>query len=439
MASIAFLIEHEEGHLNPTFKLARRLAGRGHSVVYWGLPDGESYVRRQGFAYHPLAGDLFPRGSLKTQREIALEAQSSGAAAAAPGVAGLPWGGTREEIGRYWKEAVCGPIFADALAAGRPDLVLVTSFFSALGLVLQYRYRLRVALLTPLLRTHSKRTNATQVGQLVTSRLPGTQEFLLLLHRADPALRGMEDLTARVMGMRELILCPEQLELPGQSHAREPEVHYVEPSLDLERRSEHAFPWERIDPSRRLLYASLGSQSYRAEPERVRRFFHAVVDAFSDRPDWQVVLSTSGLFDADSLSCPNGGIVTAWAPQVQLLARAAVMLTHGGLGTVKECIYQGVPMVVFPVSHDQPDNARRVVHHGLGVLGDLDRVAAPAVASLVAAADDPALRRTLAPFTARFRALEEDGPAVRLLEDLLAQPLPFERAAPAQAAVAAHA
>jgi UDP:flavonoid glycosyltransferase YjiC (YdhE family) len=40
MSSIAFLIEHEEGHLNPTFQLARRLAARGHRIVYLGLADG---------------------------------------------------------------------------------------------------------------------------------------------------------------------------------------------------------------------------------------------------------------------------------------------------------------------------------------------------------------------------------------------------------------
>ena len=54
MAKITFLLEHEEGHLNPTFRLARRLATRGHSVAYMGLADGGNYVRSQGFGQQAL-------------------------------------------------------------------------------------------------------------------------------------------------------------------------------------------------------------------------------------------------------------------------------------------------------------------------------------------------------------------------------------------------
>lgn len=43
------------------------------------------------------------------------------------------------------------------------------------------------------------------------------------------------------------------------------------------------------------------------------------------------------------------------------------MITHGGHGTVTRALVAGVPTMVVPISRDQPDNAVRVVHHGVGV------------------------------------------------------------------------
>jgi len=71
IAIIAFLIEHEEGHLNPTFCLARRLAARGHRLVYLVLADGSDFVRRQGFEVIPILEKAFPAGTIRTQRAIA--------------------------------------------------------------------------------------------------------------------------------------------------------------------------------------------------------------------------------------------------------------------------------------------------------------------------------------------------------------------------------
>jgi UDP:flavonoid glycosyltransferase YjiC (YdhE family) len=39
---------------------------------------------------------------------------------------------------------------------------------------------------------------------------------------------------------------------------------------------------------------------------------------------------------------------------------------HGGIGTTAKCIASGVPQLVIPRSHDQPDNANRTVRLGLG-------------------------------------------------------------------------
>jgi UDP:flavonoid glycosyltransferase YjiC (YdhE family) len=77
-------------------------------------------------------------------------------------------------------------------------------------------------------------------------------------------------------------------------------------------------------------------------------------------------------------------------------------------------------MVVFPSMHDQPANARRIVHHRLGAAGDLRRASAADIVSLVEEATRPEVRQSLAAMQRLFLAAEEEGAAVRLIEEMLA-------------------
>jgi UDP:flavonoid glycosyltransferase YjiC (YdhE family) len=76
-------------------------------------------------------------------------------------------------------------------------------------------------------------------------------------------------------------------------------------------------------------------------------------------------------------------------------------------------------MAVFPIDHDQPDNARRIVHHGLGVSGDLRSVSAEEIAALVEQAGRPEVRENVARMRRRFLAVEESGLGVRRIEELV--------------------
>jgi UDP-glucoronosyl and UDP-glucosyl transferase len=58
--------------------------------------------------------------------------------------------------------------------------------------------------------------------------------------------------------------------------------------------------------------------------------------------------------------------------QLDVLAHRAVklMVTHGGVNSVLESLYFGTPLVVAPISTDQPDNAQRVADCGAGIRVD---------------------------------------------------------------------
>ncbi|MUG97919.1 hypothetical protein F7734_38660 [Scytonema sp. UIC 10036] len=63
---------------------------------------------------------------------------------------------------------------------------------------------------------------------------------------------------------------------------------------------------------------------------------------------------------------PEWAIAVNYAPYSELFPHAAVVVHPGGVGTTAQALRAGVPMLVVPHSHDQPDNAARIVRLGLG-------------------------------------------------------------------------
>ena len=55
-----------------------------------------------------------------------------------------------------------------------------------------------------------------------------------------------------------------------------------------------------------------------------------------------------------------------YIPFSEVLPRAAALVYHGGIGTLAQAMAAGIPQLVMPMAHDQPDNARRVKALGLG-------------------------------------------------------------------------
>ena len=63
---------------------------------------------------------------------------------------------------------------------------------------------------------------------------------------------------------------------------------------------------------------------------------------------------------------PPGVAAFDYAPYSKLFPRSCVVVHQGGIGTTAQAMRAGVPMLVMPYSHDQPDNADRVVRLGIG-------------------------------------------------------------------------
>jgi MGT family glycosyltransferase len=133
---------------------------------------------------------------------------------------------------------------------------------------------------------------------------------------------------------------------------------FVGPSIGA-RPADPSFPVDRLrDP---VLYASLGTV-FNADPRLLRTFATALA------PLGGTVVVATGQTDPAALDpLPANVIARRFVPQPEVLARAALFVTHGGMNSVNEAMYAGVPMLVVPQGADQPLVARRVVELGAGL------------------------------------------------------------------------
>ncbi|HZM65048.1 MAG TPA: glycosyltransferase [Nakamurella sp.] len=113
-----------------------------------------------------------------------------------------------------------------------------------------------------------------------------------------------------------------------------------------------------------LVYVSFGSfLSVRADVQA------RVVKALR-RMDVRVALAIGSGDRAVVGALPSHWLVREYLPQVQLLRRAALAVTHGGNNSVTEALTCGVPMLVLPFSTDQFAGAAAVENAGLGLALD---------------------------------------------------------------------
>jgi len=143
---------------------------------------------------------------------------------------------------------------------------------------------------------------------------------------------------------------PAQLELTGFPLYDEPDLSPISP--ELERFISAGEPPIAFTP---------GSAMWQG-----KRFFEASVDAC-------VRLNRRGLLltrhrDHLPQTLPPNVIHVHYAPFSQLLPRCAAFVHHGGIGSTAQALAAGVPQLLTPFTHDQPDNAARVVKLGCGTV-----------------------------------------------------------------------
>lgn len=217
-----------------------------------------------------------------------------------------------------------------------------------------------------------------------------------------------------------LVLAPAGLEfLWRKPHADERHLHFAaqrtEPNL-------HSIAYQQVKQrllhrkatkNDRIVFVALGTLSI-ATHKRSGRFLARVAEALGGLENVQALISTGGIDTGEKVQAPNLHYLPT-VPQLDFLPYCDMMITHGGLGTVKECLEAGVPMLVCPLNRgiDQPGNSARVVQHRWGLQGRISSSAMQIRQKTLAVLNSSARKNCLA--TRRSLALENSSQSVEAL------------------------
>ncbi len=361
MATIGMLVPAAPGHLNPMNALGRALLRRGHRVVVVTLADGEPAVRAADLEFAPIGASDYPRGSIP---QIFAELGRR---------RGLDAFRFTIRMGIEWMRTLLRDAPA-ALQPFEPDVLVIDQAMG--GDAIAERMGLPFVNVANALFI----TADPDFPPGVTAWGPSRSPWALLRNRlthgavlglARPVLRMTAEYR-RAHGLRpkasvadwfsplaQISQQPAELEFPAR---RPPHVHFVGPLTDPESRAPVPFPFEALDGDP-LIYASLGTIQ-----NRLLWIFRAIAGACEGR-NARLVISLGGSADPSVLGeLPGRPIVVRAAPQLDLLARASLTITHAGMNTTLESLSRGVPMVAIPITNDQPGVAARLGWSGAGLV-----------------------------------------------------------------------
>lgn len=356
------------GHLNPMATLGRELQRRGHRVTLIGTLDGRDTAVAAGLDFRPIGTKSFPLG--QWPRSMEELGRLSG------------WRALRWTLHNYRKLA--GAIVRDAPAVIRElntDGLLIDQTYTAAGAVAEYVDQPFVTICNALLlnsepdlppaiapwKYHGGGISRlrNRISHIAYHYGTGRMRRVVQRHQrkwGKPVHRTNEQTFSPIAQIGQL---PREFDYPRRQL---PETfHYVGPMHDASGRRPVEFDYDRLD-GRPLIYASLGTLQ-----NRLMYVFERIAAACADL-DAQLVMSLGRANAELPAKLPGDPIVVKFAPQLELLKRASLVITHAGMNTAMESLTQGVPMVAIPITNDQPGVAARIRWNGAGEMVPLWRL-----------------------------------------------------------------
>jgi zeaxanthin glucosyltransferase len=372
MIHLGLLCPAETGHLHTMLPLGQEMQRRGYKVTFFGIVDAKVKVLAAGLEFRSLGEVEFPIGS----SDVLFDKLGKLSGLAAIKYT-LDWIESSAKV--FLKE---GP---DILKDAQIDALLVDQITSE-GSLLAELLNIPFVTICSALPFNQEPT----IPPLFTTWTYNLAWWAVLRNQivyqiVNPFTKPMQKLRSSYRQVWQLppeTSCdsplaivtqqPAEFEYPRQNLPEH--FHFTGPYHNKTSRKSVDFPWDRLN-GKPLIYASMGTLQ-----NQLNDVFVAIAAACVDL-DAQLVISLGGASLEGLPALPGNPIVVSYAPQLALLERASVAITHAGMNTALECLTYGVPMVTIPITNDQPGVASRVAWIGAGEIVPLNKLTAAKLAT----------------------------------------------------------
>ena len=341
MANILMFSDQTKSHLIPTFKIAQNLERHNYQLAYIGARSVVQAAAKMGFKTY------------------------------------TPFEGIREHPISYILKGGLDPLMRKI----DPKMIILTAHSPLEALACYYRYGIKTVLIwsffpigetfdDPEIHPYRDKAKGFALEQIKKVNPIVVNEIITFAQQQGKQIRTLADLVSGCEAFGHFITCSK--ELLNVPIPERPDEIYLGPSL-----SDHnvfqdktgQFRWERPQ-NKKVIFCSMGSWADEINAERAFGNFRAIFQAMQDPvlTEFHLFVAAGNLHERLKLLIKDSRIsVHRWLPQTQLLKHADLAIIHGGMGSVKECIQEEVPMIIMPLGLDQFENAGRVAFHQIGV------------------------------------------------------------------------
>lgn len=360
MTHFGLLCPATTGHLNTMLPLGKELQRRGHTVTMFGILDAQAKTLAAGLNFQAIAEAEFPLGA---QAEFMAQlGKLSGLKALQYTVATVAKKAEAffKEAPEVMKTAGVEVLLVDQVSqeGGTVADRLGIPFISVCSAVVLNREPTIPPYATPWPYDPSwsgQLRNSLGYGALNWATKPITA--LINDYRRRWNLPPQSNPNDRYSPLAQISQQPAALEFPRKSLPAC--FHFTGPFHSNVGRDVPDFPWDKLN-DKPLIYASLGTIQ-----NQLGGTFQTIAQACLGL-EAQLVISLGGAKLQSLPPLPGNPLVVDYAPQLELLPKTTLTITHAGLNTTLECLSNGVPMVAIPIANDQPAVAARIAWAGVG-------------------------------------------------------------------------
>lgn len=349
MSKIVFVSIPAHGHVNPTVPVVQELVRRGDEVLYCNNEEFRPQIEQTGATFR-----AYPETAM-TPAAISRALQDGNPA----NFSVMVLRSTEKLLTFLLKN----------LPAEQPDLIIFDSLAlwgKMVATILNVRSGASISHFVVDLPWSSM--NLSELFRMLRQGLPKVPQIVAarmgLIHRFGKDAFPPSQPLFPIRGNLNIVFTAWELQ-PEMSLINET-FRFVGPSINPQIR-DVGFSWKGSNKEP-VIYMSLGT-IHHAPADLYKDCFQT----FQEYPA-QFILSVGRELDIAALgSIPANFVVRSFVPQLEVLQHTDVFITHGGMNSVHEGLYYGVPLIVIPHHFEQFINGQTVEAQGAGIIVDSQR------------------------------------------------------------------
>lgn len=342
MARVLFINTGSEGHINPTLQVVEELVSRGEEVVYFSIEAFRERIEKTGAIVRTIDDQRFIQAFLSGGRNY------------------LP-----ERInGLLYTADVIIPSVLEQIEGEHFDYMIHDSMFGCGRIIAQI---LNLSAINSCTSFAQDERSFKQMLDHLSKNIP--LEIQDKIHKDFQNLtKGIaEKYNVEINSPYEVFCNPASLTIVYTIKEFQPfgdtfdeTYKFVGPSISSPVKNED-FDFTSIE-EKSVVYISLGTVFNEALD-----FYKLCMKTFKNS-EHTIVMSIGNKTKISDLgTIPKNFIVKNYVPQTKLLANTKLFITHGGMNSTHEGLYNGIPLIVIPQSADQPVIAKQVENLGAGI------------------------------------------------------------------------